>query len=225
MRELQQARLRRILIGPLIYSTFVVCGACPEPVLDSNQSLGSSQVMQAIEDDALKVIESGPTYTIYDAGVKRYGKLTALVQSSKTPISLGTEMRPFMDTQRFWAYFRDNGFSPQKDSPEEIYVYNWVEKAQGKMVFDVGIPVGDMKVDKTLPDWLQIKSYQPMKVASLVYVGPFPHQEDSGWEEIRWEDRAREKGCVYDERVYRELYHKYDFQTNQHITEVQISIE
>ena len=202
-----------------------VYAACPEPVVESSQSLNSSRVIQATADDALQVLESGPTYKIYDAGVKQYDELTALVQSSNAPISLGAEMRPYMDTQRLWTFFRNNDITRQDDPPEEIYVYNWIEKAQGKMIFDVGIPIRKKEAGKTLPNWLQIKTYKPMKFASLVYVGPFPHQEGSGWEKIRWEDRAREKGCIYDELMYRELYHRYDFTKNQHITEIQISIE
>lgn len=193
--------------------------------MDSNQTLSASKVIQAIENNEFKILETGPTYKIYDAGVKQYGELTALVQSSNTPISLGAEMRPFIDTQRLWAFFRNSDLTLQDDSPEEIYFYNWIEKAQGKMIFDVGMAIREQRVGKPLPDWLQIKNYKPMKFASLVYVGPFPYQEGSGWEKIRWEDRAREKGCVYDERMYRELYHKYDFPTNQHITEIQISIK
>ena len=194
-------------------------------MVDSIQDLNSSTVLQAVEKNELEILESGATFKIYDAGVKRYGEFKALVQSSNEPISLGAEMRPYMDTQRFWTYVRENNVSIPKDSPQEIYVYNWIEKAQGKMIFDVGVPIRSQELEQSLPRWLKTKSYKPTKFASLVYVGPFPHQEDSGWEKIRWEDRAREKGCVYDERMYRELYHRYDFQKNQHITEIQISIE
>ena len=208
----------------------LICGlsinaACPKPVEDSIQGLTSATVLQAVEKNELAVLESGPTYKIYDGGIKRYGEFTALVQSSDRPISLGAEMRPYMDTQRFWSFVRNNEVSIPDDSPQEIYLYNWVGKAQGKMIFDVGVSINKQEVDDLLPDWLRIKRYKPMKFASLVYVGPFPHQEGSGWEKIRWEDRAREKGCVYDERMYRELYHRYDFQKNQHVTEIQISIE
>ncbi len=192
---------------------------------DSDQPLASKTVLQAIEKNDLQILESGTTFTIYDAGVKRYGEFTALVQSSNEPISLGAEMRPYMDTQRFWAFVRNNEVNIPDDSPQEIYVYNWIEKAQGRMIFDVGVRTQDKELKKSLPNWLQIKTYKPMKFASLVYVGPFPHQEDSGWEKIRWEDRAKEKGCVYDERMYRELYHRFDFDRNQHVTEIQISVE
>ena len=221
--------LRHVVLYSLLTAASVgglgINAACEESEVDSKDSLSSTDVIQATETGELPILASGPTYKIYDAGVKRYVALTALVQSSKTPISLGAEMRPYMDTQRYWKFVRSNGIAIPEDSPQEIYVYNWIEKAQGKMVFDVGAQVGDKEADRTFPKWLQIKSYKPMKFASLVYVGPFPHQEGSGWEEIRWEDRARDKGCVYDERMYRELYHRFDYQKYQHITEIQISVE
>ena len=220
--------LRTVFTGAFIahslYGVGNIGAECPEAEIESDKNVSSSKVIRALEMDELPVLVSGPTYKIYDAGVKQYGVLTALVQSSNKPISLGAEMRPYIDTQRFWTFVQSNGIEPLGDAPQEIYVYNWLEKAQGKMIFDVGIPVSDNEVDRTLPNWLEIKSYKPMKVASLVYVGPFPHQDGSGWKEIRWEDRAEDKGCVYDERMYRELYHRYDFSKNQHIAEIQISV-
>ena len=214
-----------VLFGSLIGGVNNLRAACPVLAMDTNQSISSAKIVRAIEQKQLIELESGPTYKIYDAGIKRYSELTALVQSSKTPISLGAEMRPYMDTQRFWSFVRSNGVSIHEDSPQEIYVYNWQGKAQGEMIFDVGVPILIEQITTTLPNWLEVKRYPAMKFSSLIYVGPFPHQEGSGWARIRWEDRAREKGCVYDERVYRELYHEYDFQNNQHITEIQISIE
>lgn len=229
MSETNQLLFRKAfglaLLAHSLYGVSNIGAECPEAKMELDKNVSSSEVLRALELDELPVLASGPTFKIYDAGVKQYGVLTALVQSSNEPISLGEEMRPYMDTERFWTFVRSNSVTIPDDSPQEIYVYNWIEKAQGKMIFDVGVPTRDEKIDRPLPNWLRVKSYGPMKYASLVYVGPFPHQEGSGWEEIRWEDRARDKGCVYDERVYRELYHQYDYQRNQHITEIQISVE
>ena len=133
-----------VIILSLVH--FSINAACPEPIVESIETLSSSKVIQAVEEDTLRVLESGPTFKIYDAGVKQYGELTALVQSSNTPISLGEEMRPYMNTQRLWTFFRNNDISLQDDPPEELYVYNWIEKAQGKMIFDVGIPIREQEI-------------------------------------------------------------------------------
>ena len=64
-----------------------------------------------------------------------------------------------------------------------------------------------------------------MKFFGLVYVGPFPHVKGSGWNNIQWEDRTKQRGHVYDERLYGELYHRNDYEKFQHVTEIQIGVE
>lgn len=130
-----------------------------------------------------------------------------------------------MNTQGLMNYVHEKKILILKDSPSEIYIYNWIGKAQGKMIFDVGVAIVKTGRRQDLLESLEVKTYPSMKFASLFYVGPFPHQKGSGWEHIRWEDRAKEKGRVYDERVYRELYHTYDYENFQHITEIQIRVE
>ncbi len=188
-------------------------------------TLSSGAVLDELRDERLVRLEAEPHYTIYDAGVKQAAAMTLLVQSSGLPISLGAEMRPYMDTVRLWEYVRANDVPLKPDSPAEVYVYNWVDRAQGPMVFDVGVVVEDGYRGVDPESRFVVKRYSAMKVASLVYEGPFPHQPNSGWHRIRWEDRARDKGLVYTERVYRELYHRYDYQTHRHVTEIQIEVE
>ena len=90
--------VRRSALIVLPITVFGINAACPEPVVDLIQDLNSSTVLQAVEKNELEILESGATFKIYDAGVKRYGEFNALVQSSNEPISLGVEMRPYMDT-------------------------------------------------------------------------------------------------------------------------------
>ena len=95
------------------------------------------------------------------------------------------------------------------------------------MVFDVGVVVED-HVDEVDPaTGFVVKRYPPMKFASLVYEGPFPHEEGTGWQHIRWEERALAAGHIYTGRLYRELYHRYDYDgtPRRHVTEIQIEIE
>ena len=182
-------------------------------------------VFEPLEDGDLVLLEKGDHYSIYDAGVKSYGACRALVQSSIEPISLGREMAPLMNTEALWNHIDVQGVRILRDSPIEIYVYNWITRAQGDMIFDVGVILeADYEMDE-LPKALKIKSYPAMKFASLIYIGPFPHQSNSGWQHIRWDARAAEKGLRYNEKMYRELYHKYDYDQFQHVTEIQISID
>ncbi len=66
-----------------------------------------------------------------------------------------------------------------------------------------------------------VKHQDAVKAASIAYCGPFPHQPMNGWGIIRWEQRAKDKGLVYTERLYRELYHAFDFEGHRHIAEIQ----
>ena len=93
------------------------------------------------------------------------------------------------------------------------------------MVFDVGVVVEDDVEDVDNESGFIVKRYPPMKFASIVYHGPFPFEPMSGWGNIHWEQRAKDKGLVCTDRLYRELYHLYDWENKWHVTEVQIEIE
>lgn len=176
---------------------------------------------------ALPVLEQGDHYTIYDGGVKAYPATTFLVQSSGEPIELGAAMQPLMDTARLRRFIETHDVPLAANAPAEVYLYNWVDGAQGAMVFDVGVVVEDGIVDVDPATGFVVKRYPPTKFASLIYEGPFPHEEGSGWHRIRWEERAKAAGHVYTERLYRELYHRYDYANapRRHVTEIQIEIE
>jgi effector-binding domain-containing protein len=191
---------------------------------DADQGFQTSNVIDAVQSGSLPVVVDNPGYRIFDVTIKHYPPSIYLVQTSGEPINLGQDMLPFMDTGKLHGFVRETGIPLAADSPAEIYIYRWVEKAQGPMVFDVGVAIAR---DISIPDGhgFVIKHLPAIKVASIVYEGPFPYQENSGWAEIRWEDRAREQGLRYTQQIYRELYHAYDFDNDRHITEIQISIE
>ena len=173
------------------------------------------------------LLEQGEHYAIYDAGVKAYPATTFLVQTSYEPIDLGADMQPFMDTTRLRQFIEANDIPVKADAPAEVYLYNWVDGAQGAMVFDVGVVVEDHIADVPRDSGFIVRRYAAMKFASLVYEGSFPHEPESGWDRIRWEDRAKARGHVYTERLYRELYHRYDYagSPRRHVTEIQIEIQ
>ena len=186
----------------------------------------SDRLVELVNAGALTPIARGERFAIYDLGVKAYPRATFLVQSSVTPINLGAEMSSLMDTAGLWAAIRENDIRVLQQSPTEVYLYNWVDGAQGAMVFDVGVVVPS-EFDAA-PPGLLLRNVGPLKMASLLYVGPFPHDPDTGWQELRWEERARNAGHKYTERLYRELYHHFDYTPSgnrQHVVEVQIEIE
>jgi len=193
-------------------------------VSEASIALDSSAVVAAARARTLPKAEETDHYVIFDVAVKSYPATTFLVQTSSKAINLGEDMLPYLDTAEFWQFVAAHDVPVQPQAPREAYLYNWVDKAQGPMVFDVGVTVED-SASIPISDRFVLKKYPPMNFASIVYEGPFPHEPDSGWDHIRWEDRAREKGLVYTQRLYRELYHDYDYTSLRHITEVQIEIE
>ena len=216
-------RSRRPLIALACCLQAVVASAS-EPVAATLAE--STRLVELADAATLRPIAQGDRFAIYDLGVKSYPQATLLVQSSVTPINLGAEMAPLMDTAGLWAAIREHDIPIRQHSPAEVYLYNWVNGAQGPMVFDVGVVVPD-DFDAA-PPGLLLRRVAPLKVASLLYVGPFPHETGTGWHELRWEERARQAGHAYTERLYRELYHHFDYTPSgmhQHVVEVQIEIE
>jgi len=183
------------------------------------------EVLEAVMAGTVEKIEDNPHYAIYDCVVKEYPEATFFVQSSGTPINLGQAMLAFMNTEKLHDFVQNSNVPIKENTPQEVYLYNWVKQAQGPMVFDVGVVMDDDVTEIENDHGFVIKRYEPMKFASIIYQGPFPYEEMSGWGNIRWEDRAKEKGYVYTERLYRELYHLYDWENKGHITEIQIEIE
>ena len=207
----------------VIVSAFACCAGAMSDEPGENQA--TAQVIAAVRDGTLEVLEQNEHYAIYDAGVKIYEPTTFLVQSSGDPISLGADMQPYMDTAKLWNFVNAANVPIKDDTPVEVYLYNWTHRAQGPMVFDVGVVLEDNAETVVNDHGFVVKRYPAMKFASLIYVGPFPHEANSGWQQIRWEERARDNGHVYTQELYRELYHLFNFNSKRHIAEVQISIE
>ncbi|MDA0790934.1 MAG: GyrI-like domain-containing protein [Proteobacteria bacterium] len=190
---------------------------------------GTAEIIAAVRAGTLEPVERGAGWAIFPVQVKHYPASAFLVQSSGTAIELGPAMAPLMDSADLHQWLLASGIDRARDAPAEVYLYRWIDQAQGPMIFEVGAPVS---ADARLPDaavenprGYRISRLPALKVASIIYEGPFPHEQGSGWQHIRWEERAREAGLRYTQRLYRELYHGYDYDTGRHITEIQIEIE
>jgi hypothetical protein len=191
--------------------------------MDPGGRLATDAVIADALADATLVLDKSAHHRILGVQVKRFPGFTLLAQTSEAPIDLGAEMAPFLDMEALLQFMADAGIERRANSPEAVYVYNWVERAQGPMIFEVGVIVD---TDTVIPEneRFRLIDYPPMKVASLIYVGPFPHEANSGWDDIRWEERVRDAGYEYTERVYRELYHRYDYPGLEHVTEIQLEV-
>ena len=191
----------------------------------NHTKIKSSRILKQVEFKRYEVAEMGENYIITQPVIKHYGKTQMLVKSSQNPIDLGSEMLPYMDLADLRAFMEQYKIERSSDSPEEIYLYNWVDGAQGSMIFQTGCIVEDVPQKALAESTFSLIHLAPLKVASILYIGPFPYQEKSGWSRINWEKRAVAAGFEYSEVLYRELYHRYDFDgANQHVTEIEISI-
>ena len=185
----------------------------------------TSKVLRIVDQKSYDIVEEGNKYAITQPIIKSYDSVQLLVKSSQQPINLGEEMMPYMDLSDLREFMDQHQIARAEDTPLEIYLYNWVAEAQGPMIFQTGCVVDE--IDLLLVEQSQFELIQlpPLKMSSIFYIGPFPYQERSGWGQINWEQRAAEAGYEYTAVLYRELYHRYDFDgDNQHITEIEISI-
>jgi len=188
-------------------------------------AIKTSHVLSIVDQKKYQVAEAGEEYIITAPVVKYYQPTQFLVKSSPKPIQLGTEMLPYMELNDLRFFMNKYQIVRGFDTPEEVYLYNWVDEAQKAMIFQTGVVVNQVNTN-TLPSTKFKLVYLPaLKVCSILYIGPFPYQKNSGWKKINWERRAAESGYKYTEVLYRELYHRYDFGgRNQHVTEIEISI-
>ncbi len=190
--------------------------------------MDSSEVISAVRSAKLTVVDDNPHYRIFDCTVKEYPAWTLLVQTSGKPISLGRPTLRYLNTERLREFVEEQDISHLENSPLEIYTFRWVAEPQGKMIFDVGWAIDPSvareKASQISSAGFVLREEKPLRVASIAYEGPFPHQPKSGWGEIQWERRAKEKGLVYS-GLYRELYHAYDWAENRHVVEIQMQID
>lgn len=189
-------------------------------------TMKTSHVLSLVDQKKYQVAEAGEEYIITAPVVKYYQPTQFLVKSSSEPIQLGAEMLPYMQLDDLRDFMDKYQIARGADTPEEVYLYNWVDKAQGAMIFQTGFVVNRVNINAVSPTTFKLVQLPDLKVCSILYIGPFPYQKNSGWGKIAWERRAAEAGYKYTEVLYRELYHRYDFGgKNQHVTEIEISID
>ena len=111
--------------------------------------------------------------TVKAVQVRQHPSTRLLVQSSVVPIELGREISPYTETHALHDFTCAHEVELAHDAPQEMHIYNLVEKAQGPMVCDLGVPLADNAIVLE-DDRLFFKTCPPINVASIIYESPFP---------------------------------------------------
>lgn len=185
----------------------------------------SSELIKGVEDGQFSITHQSEKATIFECRIQQYAPWKMLLQSSLEPISPGNERLPFMETDGLSAFAKEFGFFRRPETPLEVYSYYWSNSDETEMIFEVGFAVQNFIPDYPKDRGYLVKEISALKMASIIYQGSFPHEADSAFEQVKINERAKERGLKATGKLYRELYHKYDFENKQHIVEFQIEIE
>ena len=187
--------------------------------------ISTSAVLAQVDAGQLDLLLQTETYVICQPVLKEYLVSEYLVKSSGDPISTADERLPYMDLTDLREFMSRHSLERSDDSPEEVHLYNWTSGANGPMVFQTGFFV-DYINDHLLQEVpYELVCLPPLKMCSMLYVGPLRWQEHSGLEAIPIEEVAANAGLVYTEQLYRELRHRFDWNHNLHVVEVEISVQ
>jgi hypothetical protein len=210
--------------------------ACLSPVAGCAGALGSSHsldtsgldaeaLQEQVDRDQVEWAVESEHFAISQPVLKRYPPVTLLVQGSRQPINLGEEMAPYTKLIALREFAGEHQIETVGNAPT-VWLYQWVSRAQGPMIFETGFVVPDGSRCPENPQGYRMKHLGPLKVCSIVYRGPYPAEPNSGWNQIRWAERAKERGFAYTERLYRELYLRDGLKkpTRTRITVVEISV-
>lgn len=186
--------------------------------------ISTSAVLEEVDSGNLDLLQQTEHYVICQPVLKEYLPSEYLVKSSGTPIHTRDERLPYMDLTDLREFMTRHNLEKSGDSPEEVHLYNWVDRAEGPMVFQTGFFV-DYINDHLLHDSpYELVCQPPLKMCSMLYVGPLRWQDHSGLNKVPIEEVAADAGLVYTERLYRELRHRFDWNHNLHVVEIEISV-
>ncbi len=190
--------------------------ACLSPIAGCASVFGETQTLETVGFDADALKEQVDRdqldwaartehFAISQPVVKHYPPVTLLVQGSRQPINLGEEMAPHTNLVPLREFAGEHQIETVSNAPT-VWLYQWVSRAQGPMVFETGFVVPNGSRCPENREGYRIKHLGPLKVCSIVYRGPYLSEPNSGWHQIRWAERAKHKGFEYTEKLYRELY-------------------
>lgn len=89
-------------------------------------------------------------------------------------------MFSYMELSDLRAFMSRHQIRKASDTPEEVYLYNWVDGAQGAMIFQTGCVVDQVNPDLVSSTEFRLVQLPALKACSILYIGPFPYQKNSG---------------------------------------------
>lgn len=187
--------------------------------------MNSAELIQGLQDGQFPIIQRFERATLFAQPPHEHPPCKLLIQSSIEPISPGNERLPFMETDDLRSFAKEYGFFRRPETPLEIYSYHWTNPEQTQMIFEVGFVVQNYVPEHARDRGYLVKESRALKMASVIYQGPFPHEAGSAFDQVKINERVKEQGLKATGKLYRELYHRYDFEQQQHIVEFQVEIE
>lgn len=120
-----------------------------------------------------------------------------------------------------WSYINDPADAPDPGS----------NPVRSPFLFEVGFEIEDsgrtIDVESEFAGRYHTRTWRPLRVASVLYEGSFPHQENSGFAEswMTLVTQAPVVGYALTGGLYRELYHHIDYEdVSRSVTEIQVEI-
>jgi hypothetical protein len=220
---------RRVLAGAAALPLLPPLAGCARVLASAAAArsfgLDGESLKEQVDRDQIRWAVSTDHFAISEPMVKTYPPVTLLVQGSLEPIELGDQMSTYTKLEDLGNFADAHGIDRVDNTPT-VWLFQWVERAQGPMIFETGFVVPEGARCPENRNGYRIKRIGALKVSSIVYRGPYPFEPNSGWSQIRWAERAAEKGFQYTEKLYRELYYRHGGKRPRRprVTAIEISI-
>jgi len=199
----------------------------------------TDEVIDSFRSGKLPLGKKTEHFTYTEIFLGEYPECMVGVVAGEDPIPFGGMSKYYDQSDHLLAYLHRRRFRIDNDAPEMWMYHNNPDQPPdpgGNPVrepfrFEVGhilkpeTPASDFQSSAGCT--FVTKPLRALSVASIVYKGSFPHQENSGFVEA-WMTLVRSAphiGYELTYRLYRELYHHQDWtDPSRSITEIQVEI-
>jgi hypothetical protein len=199
----------------------------------------ADEVIDSFRSGKLPLAKKTEHFTYTEVFLGEYPQCMMGVITGKDPIPFAGMSKFYDQSDHLLAYLHRQKFRIDNDAPEMWLYHNdptqppdpGENPVREPFLFQVGHVVNaetPASAATSSEDCkFETKPLRALSVASIVYQGSFPHQENSGFVEawIALVRSAPEIGYELTSRLYRELYHHLDWtDPSQSITEIQVEI-